>query len=520
MRRLHKACLLIFTLLVQGQGFATTVVAEPTPVAVIPLGQASSTTATAVVEDKPVSSSMVSQSVSSSSSSQDASRSTESSKTTVVETVTSSTATDTESVTTQVKAESKEESKSETTTTIKPVKAEEDNQEGKASSAQTIIPVETMEEGSAFKSPSADMGKILAQKEKLENILKEYEALADKSGKVPQWTCLNHSFRVDDDDPALITVKKQLHLLGFFAASQKGSDLQFTSTFSKQLENAVKKFQKRHFLEPDGVIGRRTCIALNMTPQERIKKIKLNLARWKELEESLKGKYVLVNIPTYRLYAMDDRRIDLTQPVIVGMKTRETPIFTSNMNSVVLNPAWGVPVSIFIKDKLNKVLQDPHYLSKSGFTVMDEDGDLITDSSVDWSHVSLSNFPYTIRQLPGKNNALGSIKFNLDNKEAIYLHGTPQKNLFHRIARPFSSGCVRLKFPQKLATWALKGTQYDKLEKLQEKIQTGHTSAILLKQPIPVHFTYITVWVDNKKRVLFSDDPYNLDKKDYERFNL
>jgi murein L,D-transpeptidase YcbB/YkuD len=190
------------------------------------------------------------------------------------------------------------------------------------------------------------------------------------------------------------------------------------------------------------------------------------------------------------------------------------------MNSVVLNPAWGVPVSIFIKDKLRKVLQDPKYLSKSGFTVTDQDGDTVTDSSVDWSHVSLHHFPYTVRQLPGKNNALGAIKFNLDNKEAIYLHGTPQKNLFHKVARPFSSGCVRLESPQKLATWALKGTQYDNPQKLQEKINAGDTSAILLKKPIPVYFTYITVWVDGKEQVLFSDDPYNLDKKDYARFKL
>eukprot|EP01037_Dinobryon_pediforme_P017410 gene17410-17601_t len=201
----------------------------------------------------------------------------------------------------------------------------------------------------------------------------------------------------------------------------------------------------------------------------------------------MKGKYVLVNIPTYKLYAMEDRKIDLTQPVIVGMKSRETPIFTSNMNSVVLNPAWGVPVSIFIKDKLRKVLQDPKYLSKSGFTVTDQDGDTVTDSSVDWSHVSLHHFPYTVRQLPGKNNALGAIK---------------------------------LESPQKLATWALKGTQYDNPQKLQEKINAGDTSAILLKKPIPVYFTYITVWVDGKEQVLFSDDPYNLDKKDYARFNL
>ncbi|MBY0281647.1 MAG: L,D-transpeptidase family protein [Alphaproteobacteria bacterium] len=469
MKWLRKKILFIFSLLgfvFQEQSFAeTVVVAEPTPPSVITIPKLSSTSS-------------------------------------AVDTQSQSTSTSTAVQTASTKEQN-----------------DEDEDGENSLEAQTVISVE--EEKDKVPEPTAvDMRVVLAQKEKLEVILKEYESLADKTGKAPQWTCINHSFRIKDQDPVLVTAKKQLHLLGFFAASKKAVDLKFTSFFSKKLEAAVKEFQRRHFLEPDGVIGRKTCIALNMTPDERIRKIKLNLERWKELEKSLQGKYVLVNVPTYKLYAMEDLKIDLTQPVIVGMKSRETPIFTCNMNSVVLNPAWGVPVTIFIKDKLSKVLKDPEYLSKSGFTVTDHDGEIVTDSSVDWKHVSLHHFPYTVRQMPGENNALGAIKFNLDNKEAIYLHGTPQKNLFHRIARSFSSGCVRLEAPQKLATWALKGTKYDNPEKLEEKISTGDTSAILLKHPIPVYFTYITVWVERKGEVMFSDDPYDLDKQDYARFNL
>ena len=384
---------------------------------------------------------------------------------------------------------------------------------------QSLLPSKALE-GVAPDSLAANMRVVLSQEERLKDIIKEYESLVGRSSDFPQWKCTNRVLRIKDQDPILMIVKKQLHYLGFFASSIKGNGLQFTNEFSEVLEKALKQFQKRHFLEPDGVIGRKTCIALNMTPQERVKKIKLNLERWRELEAALKGKYVLVNIPTYKLYAMEDRKVDLSQPVIVGMKSRRTPIFTSNMNSIVLNPAWGVPVTIFIKDKLHKVLKDPDYLSRSGFMVTDQEGQLVTDSSIDWEHVSQNHFPYRIRQLPGKNNALGAIKFNLDNKEAIYLHGTPQKKLFNKIARPFSSGCVRLESPQKLAAWALQGTQYDSLEKLQQKIKTGGTSAILLKEPIPVYFAYITVWVDSDQKLLFSDDPYDLDGKDYARFNL
>ncbi len=511
MKQLQKTCLFTFTLLglVFGeQGLAETVTAVPTPPPVITIPKIPSTIP--VVETQI----STTQALSTEKSVPD----------TTLAVVESALPEPTVAQTEPAKTAVTESTSAVVPTSISPESAQkeqqlkdEDEDEAGSLEEQSVI---SEDEDNDPKPTTVDMRVVLSQKEKLENILKEYESLADKSGRPPQWTCINHSFRLKDQDPVLVTAKKQLHLLGFFAASKKGADLKFTSTFSKKLEAAVKQFQKRHFLEPDGIIGRKTCIALNMTPEERIKKIKLNLERWRELESSLQGKYVLVNIPTYKLYAMEDRKIDLTQPVIVGMKSRETPIFTSNMNSVVLNPAWGVPVSIFIKDKLRKVLQDPKYLSKSGFTVTDQDGDTVTDSSVDWSHVSLHHFPYTVRQLPGKNNALGAIKFNLDNKEAIYLHGTPQKNLFHKVARPFSSGCVRLESPQKLATWALKGTQYDNPQKLQEKINAGDTSAILLKKPIPVYFTYITVWVDGKEQVLFSDDPYNLDKKDYARFNL
>lgn len=358
---------------------------------------------------------------------------------------------------------------------------------------------------------SLNMALISSQKEKLQELLKEYEAsLSEKESahSSPQWTCLNHSLRLQDQDPVLVTVKKQLNL-----TMGKDADEKVSSKFDEDLEVAVKKFQKINFLEADGVIGKKTCIALNLTPKERAEKIRQNIKRWEALESSLKGKYVLVNIPTYSLYALEDQKIELTEPVIVGRKDRRTPLFTSFMNSVVLNPAWGVPVTIFIKDKLQKVLEDPEYLSKSGFTVTDQDGQVVTDSAVDWMHVSLHHFPYTVRQSPGKNNALGAIKFNLDNKDAIYLHGTPQKNLFNKISRPFSSGCVRLQSPQDLAIWALKGTKYNNLQKLQQKIRTSETSAILLKEPIPVHFVYITVWVDKDGTPLFSDDPYSLDSK-------
>ncbi|MCX7338594.1 MAG: L,D-transpeptidase family protein [Alphaproteobacteria bacterium] len=324
-------------------------------------------------------------------------------------------------------------------------------------------------------SPVLSAAPPFPQAHKLTLLIEKYQKdIADDSSPWPQWTCLQHSFRLGEKDPALSTTKQQLKRLGFLVESK---DIITNPIYDAPLEKAIRQFQLRHFIEPDGIIGKKTCTALNMSLQERIRKIKLNLDRLGKLKFNQGERYVLVNIPTYQAYAMEGYKAILSQPVIVGMRSRQTPVFKSTMNSVTLNPSWGVPVSIFVRDKLRRVLDDPSYLDNHGYVVTDSDGQPLYGGDVNWAHVSMQYFPYRVRQLPGKHNALGAIKFNLDNKHAIYLHSTPDQKLFQKTSRALSSGCVRLSAPSDLAVWALGTTPSyaaDKIDQLLKK-ETTHT---------------------------------------------
>ena len=402
-------------------------------------------------------------------------------------------------------AEPVEEPSTQTSPSVESPKVDDD------SSTKIIVPPQVDEANSA--SATLDTKLILSQLEHLRKLKDVYEKQHEHITVWPKWTCVKHSFKLGEEDPALVVAKKQLAEHGYFSCDDpEEKEKELTPVFDEKLMNAVKHFQKYHLLDDDGVIGLKTCRALNLSPAERLKKIELNIKRWEKLEPILKGKYVLVNIPTYNLYAMQDSEICLSQPVVVGLKSRRTPLFTTPMVSIVLNPPWGVPVKIFVEDKLKRVLADPYYLDEHHYTVIDREGQEIPSHMVDWSHVSKHYFPYTVRQQPGKYNALGNIKFNLDNKDAIYLHGTPQMTLFNKASRPLSSGCVRLSAPRELAVWALEGTGYDSVDKIEEKIKGEKTMTVALLNHILVNFIYITVWVDGEGKLVFSDDPYHLDK--------
>lgn len=411
--------------------------------------------------------------------------------------------------------EASKEEKADDPETNAPVEKENEKKDGDDDSSTKIIVPPQIDE--ANKAPATlDTKLVLSQLEHLRALKDTYEKQHEQTKTWSKWTCLKHSFKLGAEDPALVVVKKQLAEHGYFPFScddPEEREKELTPIFDEKLMNAVKHFQKYHLLDDDGVIGLKTCRALNLSPAERIKKMELNIKRWEKIEPDLKGKHVLVNIPTYNLYAMEDSCVALSQPVIVGSKIRQTPLFTTLMLNIVLNPPWGVPVKIFVEDKLRKVLANPDYLEQHHYTVMDREGQEIPSNMVDWSHVSKHYFPYTVRQQPGKYNALGNIKFILDNKDAIYMHGTPEVTLFSRASRAFSSGCIRLSAPRELAVWALKGTRYDSPEIIEEKIKGQKTTTVSLLHHIPVHLIYITVWVDGEGKPLFSDDPYQFDNK-------
>ncbi len=288
------------------------------------------------------------------------------------------------------------------------------------------------------------------------------------------------------------------------------------SVFTPDVEDAVKRFQNRHGLRVDGVVGSKTLAALNVSAKDRAGQMALNMERWRWIPRDLGLPHVRVNVADFGMVFEHKNGTAMRQRVIVGKTARRTPVFSDQITYIVLNPAWNVPRSIMIKDILPKVMEDPGYLQEHSITLLSGWGDQaeqIDPQSIEWENVDPESFPYRMRQEPGPYNALGQMKFMFPNPFAVYLHDTPNKTLFHRMTRDFSSGCIRVEHPLHLAQALLAPTQTWDAASLRAVIQSGQTRIIRLPQPVPVHLFYWTSWVDESGQTHFRQDIYNRDAK-------
>ncbi|MEJ2589495.1 MAG: L,D-transpeptidase family protein, partial [Deltaproteobacteria bacterium] len=229
--------------------------------------------------------------------------------------------------------------------------------------------------------------------------------------------------------------------------------------FDEALDRGVRRFQARHGLKVDGIVGPHTLRALNVPLEKRIDQLKANMERWRWLPESLGSRYIVVNIANFELEIIEDGQVFMKMPVVVGKRYRKTPVFTGKMTYVEVNPYWHIPWSIARKDILPKIRKDPKYLAKKHIKVFSswKDGAReIAPESVDWSQITSKNLSFKFRQEPGPYNSLGRVKFMFPNKFNVYLHDTPAKQLFNKTRRIFSSGCIRVKKPIKLMTYLLR----------------------------------------------------------------
>jgi murein L,D-transpeptidase YcbB/YkuD len=332
-----------------------------------------------------------------------------------------------------------------------------------------------------------------------------YAELSKKHSKWPAVTCLNITFKAGMKDPIITVAREQLTRMGYLKSSKESPAS--NKVLDEPLKAALVAFQKKHALSPDGAYGYQTCKALNISAQQRVSLIEKSIAHIQAEKATWTGRRILVNIPTYTLFALKDGAIEHTQPVIVGMPTRPTPTIHTPMVQVVFNPSWGVPNSILVKDKLKKIQSDPTYLERFGYQVFDENDEEVEPNTIDWHNISETDFPYRIRQSPGPQNALGNIKFVLINDQAIYMHGTPDVNLFNKGMRALSSGCVRLKDPMGLALWALRGEHTE--DELKELLATDSTEHMMIKPAIDVHMIDLPVFVDAAGQVVFGGNPYH-----------
>ncbi len=292
-----------------------------------------------------------------------------------------------------------------------------------------------------------------------------------------------------------------------------------SQVFDDGLEEAVKRFQRRHHLTDDGVVGKGTLAELNVPVEARVDQIRVNLERGRWILHGIADEFVLVNIAGFKVAHLEGNTVNWLSRVQVGKPYRKTPVFKADMKYIVFNPTWTVPPTILAKDVLPAIKRDPSYLKRKNMSVLDHSGKVIDQSTIDWSRYSGGNFPFIIRQGPGPTNALGLVKFIYPNKHFVFLHDTPSKSLFDRETRTFSSGCIRVENPFELAEILLEDPESWNQQKISQVIKEGKTKTVYLDDPIPVLTLYWTAIVEDDGRVSFIRDVYERDQAILEDLN-
>jgi murein L,D-transpeptidase YcbB/YkuD len=241
--------------------------------------------------------------------------------------------------------------------------------------------------------------------------------------------------------------------------------------------------------------------------------IRANMKRWRKMPDDLGYRHLRVNIPSFELEVHEGNTIPLKMRVVVGTNENKTPLFSSEMKYVVFSPYWNIPESIMTKETLPKILEDPEYATRQNLEVVKVSGksvEVIDPEEIDWENVGESDIQ--LRQKPGNGNSLGLVKFIFPNKYNVYLHDTPADNLFDRLTRTFSHGCVRVEKPQELAEYILKDQPEWTAERIRRAMHGGAEKHVVLKEAIPVHLLYFTASVDDSGALHIKKDIYGHDK--------
>jgi murein L,D-transpeptidase YcbB/YkuD len=304
-------------------------------------------------------------------------------------------------------------------------------------------------------------------------------------------------------DPRVVALRRRL---------ARGGDYDGTSEvdpalFDDGLATAVRRFQTRHGLEPDGAVGKATLAALNVTVQERIAQIRVNLERARWVLPMFSGDFVLVNIAGFYVNVVRGNRLVWESRVIVGQPFHRTPVFRADMKYIVFHPTWNVTPSIARNELFPKLRKDPSYLAKANFDLVDGSGRRVDPATVDWS----GRLPYRLVQRAGDDNALGEIKFMFPNRYHVYLHDTPRRDLFEKTSRTFSHGCVRVQNPFGLAEQILAAEPGWDAARIQQVRDSGRTRTVHLAQTLPVLILYWTVDPHLDGDIQFYPDVYQRD---------
>ena len=337
------------------------------------------------------------------------------------------------------------------------------------------------------------------------------QAVAQYSGIVAQggWPMVpaTKKLQLGVVDPDVVALRKRLMVSGDLSTSAGISE-----AFDTYVDAAVKRFQARHGLPADGVLGKYSYAAMNVTAPVRLGQLETNLVRLRTMSGDLGPRYVMVNVPAAQIEAVENDRVALRHTAIVGKIDRQTPILNSAINEIIVNPYWNAPESIVRRDIIPLMRKDPEYLTQNHIRILGPDGNEIDPTAIDWNTEDAAKF--RLRQDPGSGNAMASVKINFPNPHAVYMHDTPQQSLFSKLMRFDSSGCVRVQNVRDLVTWLLRDPPGWDRQRFEQTIKSGESTPVQLAVPVPVYFTYISAWSTGDGVAHFRDDIYGRDGVD------
>lgn len=352
-----------------------------------------------------------------------------------------------------------------------------------------------------------------SQYAKLTKALKYYHSLDKNSPSVAAIT-INGKIKPGEINKAIPQIRRKLSLTDLHVYPMMIDTVTCTwdsLRYDQELTSAVKVFQIKHGLDPDGIIGEKTLKFLNQTFQEKADVIALNMERLRWLPEKYSDNYIRVNVPEYKLRVYENDKPELEMRVIVGAINKPTPIFSDELEHIVFSPTWTVPVSIIKEEIIPRLKNNPAYYTEKNYSFYKNEVE-IDPTAETWDSETINPYQYRIVQKPGPDNSLGLVKFVMPNNMSVYMHDTPNHRLFAKDFRALSHGCVRLSEPAKFAEYLLRDQKGWTSERISKAMNDSRTAAIHLKKHYDVHLEYCTAWVDDDGQINFREDIYGHDK--------
>lgn len=317
----------------------------------------------------------------------------------------------------------------------------------------------------------------------------------------------SEKLKLKDTSSSVLNIKRKL----IYWKDLKPKD-SLTKVYDDETFKAIKKFQIRHGLASDGIIGKATILALNTSKEDRKKQLIANMERWRWFPREMGEHYIIINIPDFKLYTVYKKDTTGSHNIIVGTSKRKTPVLNSKLSYAVFNPTWTVPPTILKEDIIPATIKNRNYLATKNITIYDQNGKEVNIWK--WDPEKAMNYRYV--QSPGTFNSLGMVKIIFPNNYSVYLHDTNHREYFEKTDRSLSSGCVRVQHPLEFTEYLLDDKVNWNLDKITETLKTAKTQNAKIKKDIYIYQLYWTAWSD-RNTLQFRPDIYDLDKELYSK---